>query len=172
MRDNARDVVRNYQKQDELPQKAEIIFSDFSSNEYSINGVLLLNSKNELCVNFAHDEEIILEVDINCNKKADDVLLAIHVYDILGKRIFTSQHPMQSYFSTNKNKKFRLHIPANLLTPQSFTFSIGLHIPNIKLLDLKSNIVSFNIYDNGSEFYRYKVGEYGVVFANCSWEIM
>ena len=66
-------------------------------------------------------------------------------------------------------KKFNLQLPDSFLTPNTYYFSVGVHIPNIQVIDEKEKVGNLTIYDNGSEFFKYPIGEYGVVFANSKW---
>jgi lipopolysaccharide transport system ATP-binding protein len=167
---NARDIVYSYQSNEVNSGVTEFLFSSDNTKDYSIMGLRLLNSLNELSTNFAHDEEIVLEIRVYCRTKLQDVLLAIQIYDMLDRRIFTSQKSVSAEVMQDSCRKFRVKIPSKLLTPKTFSLSLGLHIPNITLLDFKPKITTFSIYDNGSEFYKYDSVDYGVIFANCSWE--
>jgi lipopolysaccharide transport system ATP-binding protein len=139
--------------------------------EYYIRRISLFNSRNERSRNFAHNEPVVLEVEVHCNKALTDVLLGLGFFDMFDKRIFTTQITLSDKISPGNSRVLRVTVPDSVLTPNSYHFNAGIHIPNIQLIDEKKNAGSFSIYDNGSEFYRYQNVDIGVVFVNCSWEI-
>lgn len=141
-------------------------------SEYCIRQVRLLNYQSQECKNFAHDETISLEIEIEQHVKLNDVFLGIHFCDMLDKRIFTSDISLTDKFEKNGILKFRVTIPHTTLTPNTYNFSMGIHIPNIQVIDEKMNAGTFSIYDNGSEFYKYANVDYGVVFVNCNWQVI
>ncbi|MDI9340917.1 MAG: ABC transporter ATP-binding protein [Sediminibacterium sp.] len=140
-------------------------------SEYCIRQVRLLNHQLQECKNFAHDETISIEIEVEQHVKLNDVLLGIRFCDMYDKRIFTSNIALTDKFEKNGTSKFKITIPHTTLTPNTYNFSIGIHIPNIQLIDEKNNVGTFQIYDNGSEFYKYSDVDNGVVFVNCKWEM-
>ncbi len=148
--------------------------SDYHFNaqdsEYAIRRITLMNQKNDKVRSFAHNEPITIEVEVECNKKLSDVLLGLNFFDMYDKRIFTTQMPVWDKIDNGAKKTFRITIPESILTPNNYHFSVGLHIPNIQLVDEKKNAASFSVYDNGSEFYKYSNVDIGVVFVKCNWQ--
>ncbi len=142
------------------------------NKEYNIKQIRILNRKHEECKNFAHNETISIEIEIEQHTKLNDVLLGIHFYDMYDKRIFTSQITLSDKFESNKSKKITVTIPHTVLTPNTYHFTLGVHIPNIQLIDVKEHVGTFYVYDNGSDFFKYANVDYGTVFVNCDWEII
>lgn len=144
-------------------------FQDSSSKEFFIKKISICNHKGQSTLNFAHDESVFINIEVKANSLLKDVLLGVIVYDSSDKRIFTSQLPISDKFSDLKNTTFKLKLPHTFLIPNSYYFTVGIHIPNIQIIDKLLNIFRFDIYDNGSEFYMYSNSDVGVVFTPCEW---
>ncbi len=162
-------VIQQYYEGDNKEVTSEIIFENNSEKEVYIKSLRVLNTQNNSCNNFGHDESICIQTEINVNQHLKDVLLGIHVYDSLDKRIFTSELPVSELLKGEKSKKITMIIPPNILTPNGYKFNVGLHIPNIQLVDEHKAICPVSIYDNGSAFYKYRNLDYGCVFVKCDW---
>ena len=99
-----------------------------------------------------------------------DVLLAIFITDAGDKRIFTSQLKFNEVLkSGEKQKQIYSKIPPVFLTPNTYNVNIGIHIPNIQVVDEVLKACRFEIYDNGSEFSKFAEVDYGCVFVNAKW---
>jgi lipopolysaccharide transport system ATP-binding protein len=164
------DVTRMYYQDKETPNLPELYFEERKDTSYYISLVRVLNEKNEVSGHFAHNEKIVLEVTVKSDSKLADVLLGVHVTDGVDKRIFTSEVGISDKFQGDKTKIFRMIIPPVTLTPNTYKFSVGLHIPNIQILDEHKLICPVSVYDNGSEFSRYQDVNYGCVFVKCDWQ--
>lgn len=164
------DVTRMYYQDKEISNLPELHFEEKRDTSFYISKVRVLNEKNEVSGHFAHNEKIILEVTIKSDSKLADVLLGVHVTDGVEKRIFTSEIGISDKFLGEKTKIFRMTIPPVTLTPNTYKFSVGLHIPNIQILDEHKLICPVSVYDNGSEFSRYQDVNYGCVFVKCDWQ--
>lgn len=166
---DAKDIINLYFNAGGANKNNALTYDDNDKKEYVIKGIALLNSKRELTNNFAHNESIVVELEIQQNKYLNDVLMGVQFYDVYDKRIFTSQIIVSDKFENAKTRKFYLQVPPNTLIPNNFHFSLGIHIPNIQLIDEKQHVCAFTVYDNGSEFYKYNNSDIGLVFVNCKW---
>jgi lipopolysaccharide transport system ATP-binding protein len=169
MQGNIQEVISEYFNYSGNDDITEFTYDDSSEKEFFIKKITLLNSRNEECKNFAHNESINLSIEVKKNKHLSDVILGVHFYDIYDKRIFTTQIAISDITFDGNCKKFHLQIPDSFLTPNTYYFSVGVHIPNIQVIDEKEKVGNLTIYDNGSDFFKYPIGEYGVVFANSKW---
>jgi len=147
-----------------------VSFEDKKDVPFHIQSVKVLNDKNELNKQFGHNEKITLEIVIRQHSPLTDVLLGVHVSDEFDKRIFTSEFSISDKFKEEQTKTFRMTIPPVTLTPNTYTFSVGLHVPNVQILEEHKEICPVTIYDNGSEFSRYQNANYGCVFVKCDWQ--
>lgn len=140
------------------------------SKRFYIKSVKILNTKNELTKNFAHNESIVIEIEIIKNKYIEDVLLGISFSDMLDRKLFTSQTTICDKLENKNNLLITFTLPHSLITPNTYNFTIGIHVPNIQVIDEKKNITSINVYDNGSEFYKYVGVDVGNFFVNGKWD--
>jgi lipopolysaccharide transport system ATP-binding protein len=166
---NIQDVISEYFNYSGNDDITEFTYDDSFEKEFYIKKITLLNLKNVECKNFAHNESINLSIEVKKNRQLSDVILGVHFYDIYDKRIFTTQIAISDITFESNYKKFHLQIPDSFLTPNTYYFSVGIHIPNIQVIDEKEKVGNLTIYDNGSDFFKYPIGEYGVVFANSKW---
>ncbi len=166
---NIQDVISEYFNYSGNDDITEFTYDDSFEKEFYIKKITLLNLKNVECKNFAHNESINLSIEVKKNRQLSDVILGVHFYDIYDKRIFTTQIAISEIEFEGNYKNFHLQIPDSYLTPNTYYFSVGVHIPNIQVIDEKERVGNLTIYDNGSDFFKYPIGEYGVVFANSKW---
>ena len=166
---NITDIISQYFNNSADEKKTTMEFENSNSKEYFFNKISILNVEHLPTENFPHNEPIIIELEISKQVDLSDVLLGLHFYDIYDKRIFTSQLLLSDKFQNKNKAKFTLEVPANTFTANQYYFSMGIHIPNIQLIDEKKHVGAFTVYDNGSEFYRYNNSDIGLVFVNCRW---
>ena len=162
-------IISRYFNDNNTQKSSVIEFHDSSCKEFFVKRISICNQQEQSTLNFAHDESIIINVEVKANSILKDVILGIIIYDSSDKRIFTTQLPISDKFSTSNDTIFKLKIPHTFLVPNSYYFSVGIHIPNIQVIDELLNVGRFDIYDNGSEFHKYSNSDVGVVFASCEW---
>ena len=168
---NLQEIINQYFNTDSSEEVTCFNYETSTEKEYSIRRIRILNTNKEECKNFAHNESISLEIEVDQKVKLNDVLLGVHFYDMYDKRIFTSQLVISDKFEDNNKHTFLITVPHSILTPNTYHFSVGIHIPNIQVIDEKQHVSSLYIYDNGSEFFKYVNVDYGVIFVNCDWKI-
>lgn len=122
---------------------------------------------------FAHNEPIVLKLDYLVRKALPDVLLSVAVYDRMKRKVFTSQIALQLTEgvrpTTEQAYTASMTIPAETLTPGSYSFLAALHIPFVQALDQIDDTRPIQIIDAGSEFAQYEGLDYGTVFVRCAW---
>ena len=150
--------------------QTEFIYGSNPSKEYAITSIRLLNSSNQQIRSFAHDEPLVLSISIERNKSLQDVVLGVFFSDALDKKIFSEQMLISDKFDASNERTFNLVVPACTFTPNNCKFSVALHIPNIQMIDDRPGAGKFEVYDNGSEFYKYSGLDIGVVFVKSRWE--
>ncbi len=167
----AKDIVNEYFSNGVTNNNAELLFDTKQEADYYISKIEILNAKKEITTIFAHDEDFIIAVTLHCNNTLSDTLLSLIISDQNEKKIFTTQKPINNFIKQNQEIKLKIKIPKNTLTPNKYKLSLGIHIPNIQIINEKKNFATVTIFDNGSEFYMYQGNDYGSVFVNCNWEI-
>ena len=119
------------------------------------------------CANFTHRNPIFVKLNLCLKIWRENMRVGLRVVDKLGRNIFTTEYKLTNQLQTG----FIVKIPAGLLTPNSYYFSIGVYVPNVLLYDLHENIPAFNIIETGSDFEQYEGADYGCVFVDCEWEV-
>jgi lipopolysaccharide transport system ATP-binding protein len=149
--------------------QTEFSFPNDLSKEYGITKIEMLNQKGLQSQSFPHDEHVSISIQVEQNVVLKDVMLGVFFTDMMDKRIFSAQLPISDKFGNSKTRQFNLQIPDSTFIPNTYKFSVGLHIPNIQVIDDKANVGRFEIYDNGSELYKYAGTDVGIVFVKCNW---
>ena len=162
-------IINRYYNENSLNATVLFNFEDNSLKELYVKSISICNQLNAATLNFAHNEPIVINIEVKTNSILNDVILGVIVYDSSEKKIFTTQLPITDKVKQSETTIFKLKIPDTFLIPNSYHFTIGIHIPNIQVIDELFNIGKFDIFDNGSEFYKYQNSDVGVVFANCKW---
>jgi lipopolysaccharide transport system ATP-binding protein len=165
-------IIGSYFNQNDASNldQSEFNYPDDPKKDLQITQIKLNNQLGEACRSFAHDEPVVLAITVEKKAALKDVMLGLFFTDMSDKRIFTVQLPLSDKFDLDNKRTFKLIIPHTTFIPNTYRFSVALHIPNIQLIDEKQNAGKFEIYDNGSELYRYAGTDIGVVFVNCKWE--
>ena len=162
-------IINHYFNSNNLENDSSFEFQESSSKEFFVKKISICNQLGQCNLNFAHDEPVIINIEVKANSILKDVVLGVILYDSSDKRIFTSQLSISDKFSDSNNTVFKLKLPHTFLIPNSYHFTVAIHIPNIQVIDELPNVGKFEIYDNGSEFYKYSNSDVGVVFAPCEW---
>ncbi len=139
---------------------------------YSIQRVQSLNVSNQAVVNFAHNEEIIIEIVFLASQMLRNTHLMVSVNNRNGQRIFSSDKALDRIaLKTNLPTTVMITIPKATLTPGSYTFFVAIHCPNTMGYDVVDNVCPITVFDNGSEFVQYEnKWFYGDVYVPCKWE--
>ncbi len=165
-----KDVVGVYHNRDKGNDVPELVFPDSDKKEYYIKAVSLHNTEGLRGTTFAHDEKVCLNIEVGSNANINDVNLSVQVSDAMDRRVFTAEHVISGQVNAGRKNTFQLSIPANFLTPNTYSYSVALHIPNIQLFDEHRNAGEFTVFDNGSPFYKYQNVDNGCVFVNAEWK--
>lgn len=139
------------------------------SKKQYINSVELSNSSASVQTIFGHREPIVVSIRCVIQEIVANARLGIIVSDVYNRRVFTTEKEIPSI--QQKVFYFDITISPEFLTPGSYSISAALHVPNVEMLDITENSVSFEIIDEGSELSIYAGTDIGCVFANCSWNV-
>jgi lipopolysaccharide transport system ATP-binding protein len=60
-------------------------------------------------------------------------------------------------------------IPALFLAPGTFTIRCGLHQPNLRIFDVKEDVIRIDIVENGSHVYAFSGADVGSVLTRFEW---
>lgn len=150
--------------------QTEIVYDDQPEKEFSIKKITLYNLGRTACRSFAHDESICISFAIEKRSALKDVVLGVFFTDMYDKRIFTAVLSLSDKFGEKDQATFNLLIPESTFVPGTYRFSAALQIPNIQMIDDRPSAGNFEVYDNGSDLYRFAGTDVGLVFVKCKWE--
>jgi hypothetical protein len=91
-----------------------------------------------------------------------------------GNRVFSS---FMSHDPRNRNSMdhsagryvAEVEIPALFLAPGTFVVRCGLHQPNIRIFDVKEDVIRLDIVESGSHVYAYAGADVGSVLTRFGW---
>lgn len=122
---------------------------------------------------FYHDEKIKLSFTLQIKEFNPNYQIVVVLLDKDGRKVFTSFKNFADFtLKVSGIVDIDVCIPNKLLTPGLYSFTVAVHVPNMYVLDKVENVCSFKIIDGGSEFALQDGADYGVIYANCQWEIL
>jgi len=169
---NIQSIITRYFNSGESQAQTQTEFAcpNDPSKNLAITKITLLDKNKKNVRSFAHDEEISIAVTVTKNSSLKDIILGLFFSDMMDKKVFSVQLPVSDKFDIHNERVFILVVPMATFTPNTYRISAALHIPNIQMIDDRPNAGSFEVYDNGSDFYKYAGLDIGMVFVNCKWE--
>jgi len=124
----------------------------------------LINSGGQTVNQITNNDEIILEIGIVINKWMEEMELSISLQNKIKGRIFTVNKKLGEIMSRSEKQKIvQFVIPANIITPNHYSWLNSLHISGHHLIDVLWDECNFSIVDAGTDFARYEGTDYGVV---------
>lgn len=131
-----------------------------------------VNSQGEATSNFSHAEEIFIIIRYRINRFIPDTEIGFNIKDIKNRIVFRSETPILNLEVSNNEAIIKAKIPSALLVPNQYFFTLFIHLPFVKIVDLAEDAFTITIIDSGSKFARYdgKV-DYGCVFVECEWSL-
>ena len=164
--------INFYIKNDFSEQKTPSIFNNEKPNESDILFVQVINKNRVASTRYGFNEEIIIEIVFRCDEKYSNAKLGMKIADQKNRNIFTTQYSIKNSFRPNELMTCFVTIPKAVLVPNTYTATVALHVPNIEVIRLFENIVSFDIEETGTDFFQFHGQDYGCVFVNCRWDIL
>jgi hypothetical protein len=128
-----------------------------------ILNIAVEDADEEVCSNFGHNDLIVISFKIKNLSNENGIICSLGLQDFQERKIFTEQIELEHGYTSHK-----VSLPIGLLRPNSLRLSLALHIPNVKVLELRDSI-SFEIVDRGSEFSIYGNADNGILFCGLNW---
>lgn len=146
------------------------------SNELLVSsGVMsakLLDSKEINKAEFKFDESIFVSITLKIESKAISSTLGFRVINSKNTIVFTTETHLNNHIQTEGVYTFLVEMPSKTLVPDNFKITIGLHKPNIQMIELLEEFLTFEIVETGSDLYVYQNVDYGCVFVDCKWKFL
>ncbi len=119
---------------------------------------------------FSFDETINFRIIFDIEERYLGANIGIKVLDNLERCVFTSEKLINEVTTHAGESSVLVTVPGRLLTPGEYKISFAIHIPNIQLIELISDIIHMEILETGTDFYQFSGGDYGCVFVDCQWK--
>lgn len=123
----------------------------------------------KLCSNFAFSDSVRIQFELLIDDKLLGGFLGFNVKDGKDRTVFTSEYSLEEIKSGLHS--LQVDIPSSILVPNNYILTVAYHIPNVKIIRLLENVVSFVIEETGSTFYKYGKFDYGCVIIQCKWNL-
>ncbi len=113
-----------------------------------------------------------LGLKVLARRDVSDTELSVNIDNALGQPVFVSNLSDGSATLPSweaGEHVFLVEVPGNLLTPDRYSVSLGLHRPNVEIVDSREHALCFTIVESGSHMWRYSGARYGNVFVRLQW---
>jgi lipopolysaccharide transport system ATP-binding protein len=120
---------------------------------------------------FAHTQSITAVIACRINRWERGAEISIGVRDSR-RNVFTTDTELSVDFVPNRGVIVaKAVIPANLLRPEQYFFTLAAHIPNQVVFDHIPDAFSIRVIDGGSKYVAGEGLDHGCVFVDCAWTI-
>jgi lipopolysaccharide transport system ATP-binding protein len=165
------DVVNTYITENSFSSEAYIIDEAKIKNKLNyFSKIYLHNIENKPTSDFSFNESVYLNIEAVIKNKVQNIQIGIGIQDKQNNRITSFLKPIEELQNLGDNLyKGILQLPASILAPNAFTFTIALWIKDVEIFDMLENVCAFKIHDNGTEFSNLEGIDYGSVILNNNW---
>ena len=130
-----------------------------------IREIKVVNKLGESIFIIEHDKEFGLKIEIEIEDFRKGLAMGIALIDNLKHRVFTVNLYFEKFIKANeKVKSFIFLVPKNIIMPGHYSWIYALHLDKVEYFEYESDICSFKIVDNGSEFAKTEGGDNGCIF--------
>jgi lipopolysaccharide transport system ATP-binding protein len=165
-------IIQNYLNHIHQEQNNRFFKAKKNSQDIQIISAETASQSGQSKVQFSHDEDIILKINIYVLHPVENATIGVLLKDYQGRNVFTTQYNLENSQKQSTELQASIKIPGMFLRPGRYSFLAAVHVPNIREIDRVEEICSFMIFDIGSEFSIYSdQSDQGCVFANCQWNI-
>ena len=161
---NIDDVMTSYLREG-TSKASEYHAADNIDKPTQILNIILENASGQIIGSFGHEELITIKFKIKDISNDKGIICSVGLQDFQERKIFTEQIELERGYTSHT-----VRLPISLLRPNNFRFSVALHIPNIKIIEIVDSM-SFEIIDKGSEFSIYGGADNGFLFSRLDWKI-
>lgn len=148
------------------------IYNNDSVRDSGFVNISLVDKENVSRTEFGFDEPIAIKIKVKVAQQHLKAHLGFRLVDRKERVIFTSEIKLSEKISKAGIHEFEVNLPEQLLVPNQFNLTFGLHLPNIELIDYREECLSFEIIETGSDLHIYGKNDYGCVFVDCTWGII
>ncbi len=132
----------------------------------------LVDKNDTVRTEFGFDEPITIKIKAKVAEQHLNAYLSFRVLERNERIIFTSEIKLATEIDKAGTCQFEVKLPIQLLAPNKFKLTFGMHIPNVELIDFREECLSFEILETGSDFHIYGNADYGCVLIDCNWNLI
>ncbi|MBC7523188.1 MAG: ABC transporter ATP-binding protein, partial [Flavobacterium sp.] len=141
-----------------------------STEENDIKEIKILNKSKDLASSFYFNDDIFVQITFKLHYDlVQNSEIGLRISDQRERIVFTTMKEIKLLNKINDEYNVTVKIPSNTLVPNNYHISVATHIPNVKIISSKENIVDFAIEETGTNFHMYHGADYGCVFVDCEW---
>jgi len=129
--------------------------------------VLIQDNQKIRKTTYSYSEKIRIKIGIEYNKFHKNSSLYVMLLTKSGHRVFSAETKL-----IQNKRNYNLLIHENFLARGYYYLELYLHIPKKVRLDTLTDVCSFNIIEEDSEFVIHGSFDHGVVFGKYEWEIL
>jgi len=147
-----------------------VITEKLSNTRFSFKRLTLLDSENQITSVFDIRNPIKIRLQYELSQSIHNLEVSLRVYNSSGIPIFTTNR--SSYLSSDfvaGSYVSEIEIPAQFLSPGTYSMTIGAHIPKVEVLSTHESLMSFDVEETGSNMALYQGAAFGVVIVDCPW---
>jgi lipopolysaccharide transport system ATP-binding protein len=98
--------------------------------------------------------------------------IGVRFHNAIGQPLFTcnlsdSKEALEKL--TPGVHSFLIEIPEHFLAPDNYTLTIGIHRPNVEVLDYHEYLLNFRVEESGSKMWQYRGTRYGNILVRFPW---
>jgi len=168
------EVVNNYMNESSRNLKGFEIEGSLPEKEIVIVKAQTFDAEGNNVVNFAHNQEIKITISYKINNWVNGSAIRVAVRDSKRNVFTTDTEETETFFQHNPDQgelQASVVIPAGLLRPGHYFFTLSAYLPNQVTFDLVRDALSVTVYDGGSKYAASEWHDYGCVFVNCKWSV-
>jgi len=140
--------------------------------EAFFTGIESLNAAGVPATSLPVTEPFLLRFHYTVTRPLSGLELSFTVLSRFGHRVFSScmSHDPNTRMDHGPGTYVaEAEVPALFLAPGTFTIRCGLHQPNLRILDVKDDVIRLDIVENGSNVYIYNSDDVGSVLTQFEW---
>ena len=137
-----------------------------------VDDARLLDAEGKMDATFPHDEPVRIVLDCGMARFVAGVNVGVVVKDSKDRAVFRSEFDLPTPPPQTKTFRCEAVVPANLLTPGRYVFTVYVHLPLVRMIYLADDALVMNVFDAGSPFAQYEgKADLGCVFVDCGWQV-
>ena len=140
-------------------------------SRFHFNRLSLLNVDDQVTSVFDIKQPIKVRLEYSSIQFVKDLELTIRIYTSSGVPVFSVNRSASLDLEINTgNHVAEIEIPANFLSPDTYSIDLGAHIPRVEGLSNYQSLMSFEIEETGSNMAAYSGAAFGIVLVDFPWK--